>query len=143
MNQRVYIIKKSSRSNKNCKNLEYYFITCFFSNVKPKSGFRISCSVRRKMFEESTTTALTPNLLEISTFLGFLKSRGGCKCCKSHMTAYISVLKIQQVSVKSITHFKIVIALYMPVLFFKHCHSVDSIDSISVNTYPNDSIRSF
>ena len=33
------------------------------------------------------------------------------------MTAYISVLKFLQVSVKSITHFKIVIALYMSVLF--------------------------
>ena len=33
------------------------------------------------------------------------------------MTAYISVLKFLQVSVKSIAHFKIVIALYMPVLF--------------------------
>ena len=31
--------------------------------------------------------------------------------------AYISALKFLQVSVKSITHFKIVIALYMPVLF--------------------------
>ena len=29
------------------------------------------------MFKESTTTALTPNLLEISTFLDFLKSGGG------------------------------------------------------------------
>ena len=33
------------------------------------------------------------------------------------MTAYIYVLKFLQVSVKSITSFKIVIALYMPVLF--------------------------
>ena len=45
-------------------------------NIKLKSGFRISCSVRRKLFEESTTTALTPNLLGISTFVGFLKSGG-------------------------------------------------------------------
>ena len=59
------------------ENLEYYFITCIFPNIKLKSGFRISCSVRRKSFEESTTTGLTPNLLEISTFLGFLKSGGG------------------------------------------------------------------
>ena len=29
------------------------------------------------MFEGSTTTALTPNLWGISTFLGFLKSGGG------------------------------------------------------------------
>ena len=83
-----------------------------------KSGFRISCSVRRKLFEESATTALTPNLLGISTFLGFLKSGGGeFKRCNSHVTAYIYVLKFLQVSVKSITHFKIAIALYMPVLF--------------------------
>ena len=33
--------------------------------------------VRRKLFEESTTTALTPNILGISTILGFLKSGGG------------------------------------------------------------------
>ena len=33
------------------------------------------------------------------------------------MKAYISVLKFLQVSAKSIAHFKIVIALYMPVLF--------------------------
>ena len=58
------------------------------------------------------------------------------------MTAYISVLKFLQVSAKSITHFKIAIALYMPVLFFKHCHLVEITDSISVNTDPNDLIRS-
>ena len=51
-------------------------INCIFSNIKLKSGFRISCSVRRKLFEEPATTALTPNLLGISTFLGFLKSGG-------------------------------------------------------------------
>ena len=89
----------------------------------------MSCSARRKLFEESSTTALTPNLLGISTFLGFLKSGGELKRCNGHVTAYISVLKFLQVSVKSITHFKIVIALYMPVLFFKHCHSVDRINS--------------
>ena len=27
-------------------------------------------------------------------------------------------------------------------LIFKHCYSVDSIDSISVDTYPTDPIRS-
>ena len=43
--------------------------------------------------------------------------------------AYISVLKFLQVSVKSITHFKIVIALYKSVLFSNHYHSVDSIGS--------------
>ena len=57
------------------------------------------------------------------------------------MTAYISVLKFLQVRVKSITHFKIVIALYMPVSFFKLCHSVDSIDSISVDTDTADPRR--
>ena len=62
---------------RNAKILLYYFITCIFPNIKLKSGFRISCSVRRKLFEESTTTALTPNLLGILTFLGFLKSVGG------------------------------------------------------------------
>ena len=66
--------KKSCRSNKKRENLEYYFITCIFPNIKLKSGFRISCSVRRKLFEESTTTTLTPNLLGISTFVGFQKS---------------------------------------------------------------------
>ena len=82
-----------------------------------KSGFRISCSVRKKLFEKSTTTALTPNLLGISTFLGFLKSGGNLNGVTAIVTAYISVLKFLQVSVKSITHFKIVIALYMSVLF--------------------------
>ena len=133
---------KSCRNNKKRENLEYYFITCIFPNFKLKSGFRISCSVRRKLLEESTITALTPNLVGISKFLGFLNSGGGgFKRCNSHAMAYISVLKFLQVSAKSITHFKIVIALYMPVLFFKHYHSVDSIDSISVNTDPTDPIR--
>ena len=54
------------------------------------------------------------------------------------MTAYIFALKFLQVSVKSIAHFKIMIALYMPVFFFKHCHKVDSINSISVDTDPTD-----
>ena len=54
--------------------------------------------------------------------------------------AYISVLKFLQVCVKSIIHFKIVIALYVPVLFFKHCHSVESTDSISVDTDPTSPI---
>ena len=94
------------------------------------------------MFEESTAMALTPNLLGNSTILGFLKSGGGFKRCNSHVMAYISVLKFLQVSVISITHFKIVIVLYMPV-FFKHCYSVDSISgSISVDTYPTYPIRS-
>ena len=70
------------------------------------------------------------------------EKRGELKRCNSHVAAYISVLKFLKVSVKSITHFKIVIALYMPFLFFKHCHSVDSIDSINVDTYPTDPIRS-
>ena len=64
------------RNNKKRENLEYYFISFIFPNFKLKSAIRISCSVRRKLFEESTTTALTPNLLGISTFLGFLKSGG-------------------------------------------------------------------
>ena len=67
----------SYRNNKKRENLEYFFITCIFPKIKLKSGFRISCSVIRKLFEESTTNALTPNLLEISAFLGFLKSGGG------------------------------------------------------------------
>ena len=70
----MFIIKKSCRNNKKRENQEYHFITCMFRNIKLKSGFRISCSVRRKLLEESTTTALTPNLLGILTFLGFLKS---------------------------------------------------------------------
>ena len=45
-------------------NMEYYFITCVFPKIKLKS------------FEESTTTALIPNLFGISTFLGFQKSGG-------------------------------------------------------------------
>ena len=36
-------------NNKKRENLEYYFITCIFPNVKLKSGFRISCSVKRKL----------------------------------------------------------------------------------------------
>ena len=67
---------KSYHNNKKRENLEYYFITCMFPKIKLKSGFRISCSVTRKLFEDSSTTALTHNLLEISTFLGFLKSGG-------------------------------------------------------------------
>ena len=47
---------------------------------------------------------------EFRHFLGFLKSGGKFKWCNSHVTAYISVLKFLQVSVKSITNFKIVIA---------------------------------
>ena len=47
------------------------------------------------------------------------------------MTAYIALLKFLQVSVISITHFNSVIALCMPVLLFKHCHSVESIDSMT------------
>ena len=35
---------------------------------------RISCSVRKKLFEGATTTALTPDLLGISTFLAFWKA---------------------------------------------------------------------
>ena len=34
-------------------------------------------------------------------------------------------------------------SVYMPVLFFKHCHSVESTDSISVDTDPTDTIRKF
>ena len=52
------------------------FYNMHFPNIKLTAGFRISCSVRRKLFEESTITALTPNPLGISTFLGFLKSGG-------------------------------------------------------------------
>ena len=135
-------ILKSCRNNKKRENLEYYFITCNFPKLKLKSGFRISCSVRRKLFEESTTTALTPSLLGILTFLCFLKSGGGGGgefiWCNSHVTAYKSVLKFLQVGVKSITNFK----MYKSVLFFKYCHSVDSIDSISVDTEPTEPIRS-
>ena len=130
------------RNNKKCENLEYYFITCMFPKINLKSGFRISCSVRRKLFEEATSTALSPNLLGILTFLGFLESGGNFKRCNSHVTTYISVLKFLQVSVKSITHFKSVIASYKSVLVFKHCHSVDSIDSIRVDPDQTDPIRS-
>ena len=72
----LFVCLLSCRNNKKRENLEYYFITCIFPNIKLKSGFRISCNVRRKLFEESTATALTPYLLGISTFLGFLKSGG-------------------------------------------------------------------
>ena len=96
--------------DKKRENLEYYFITCIFPNIKLKSWFRISCIVRRKLFEKSTTTALTPNLLGISPFLGVLKSERNL----NGVTA-MCVLKFLQVSVKSITYFKIVIALYMTV----------------------------
>ena len=122
---------------------DIFLLLVFFRNIKHISGFRKSCSVRKKLFEDSTYTALTPNLLGISTFLGFLKSGGmggGFKQCNSHVTAYIALLKFLQVSVISITHFNSVIALYMPVLLFKHCHSVESIDSISVDTDPTDTI---
>ena len=69
---------------------------------------------------------------EFPHFLGFLKN--------SHVTANISVLKFLQVSVESITDFKSVIALYKLALLFKHCHSVDSIDLISVDPEPTDPI---
>ena len=88
--------------------LEHYFITF----IKLKSGFKISYTVTRKVIDESTTTALAPDLLGILTFLCFLERVGGFKRCNSHATALISVFKFLQVSVKSITHFKSVIALY-------------------------------
>ena len=56
---------------------------------------------------------------------------GGFKRCNSHLTAYITVLKFLQVSVKSITHFKIVIVLYMPVVFLS---TANTISLIRVNT---------
>ena len=68
------------------------------------------------------------------------KQGGEFKPCNSHVMAYISVLKFLQVSVKSITYFKRVTALYKSVLLFKHCHSVDSINSIRVDPEPNDLI---
>ena len=74
------------------------------------------------------------------------EKRGEFKRCNSHVTAYISVLKFLQVSVKNITHFKSAIALYKvskgarSVLYFTHCHSVDSINSISVDPEPTDPI---
>ena len=40
----------SCLNNKKREYLEYYFITCIFQNIKLKLGFRISCSVRRKLF---------------------------------------------------------------------------------------------
>ena len=52
--------------------------------------------------------------------------------------AYIALLKFLQVSVISFTHFNSVIALYIPVLLFKHCHSVKIFDLISVDTDPTD-----
>ena len=87
-------LKVNGSPDKKRENLEYYFITCICPKIKLKSGFRISCSVRRKLFEEATTTALIPNhLLGILIFLGFLKGGGGFKRCNSHVTAYIFVLK--------------------------------------------------
>ena len=83
-----------------------------------------------------------PQILGNFDIFRLSEKRGELKRCNSHVTAYKSVLKFLQVSVKSITYFKIVIALYMPVLFFKHCHLVDSIDAISVDTYPTGPIRS-
>ena len=56
---------------RNAKIWNIILLHAFFRTLS-----RISCSVRRKLFEESTTTALTPNLLGISTFLGFPKSGG-------------------------------------------------------------------
>ena len=108
---------KSCRNNKKRENLEFYFITRIFQIIKFKSGFRISYSVRRKLFEEATTTGLTHNLLGIPTFLGFLK-RGDLNGVTANVKAYISELKILQVSVTIITHFKSVIALHKSVLIF-------------------------
>ena len=70
------------------------------------------------------------------------EKRGEFKRCKSHVTAYISALKFLQVSVKSIIYFKSVIALYKSVLFFKLCHSVDCIDSITDDPEQTDPIPS-
>ena len=61
---------------RNAKIWNIILLVAFFPNVKLKNGLRISCSVRGKLFEVFTTTALTPNLLGISAFLGFVK-RGG------------------------------------------------------------------
>ena len=58
---------------RNAKIWNVILLLAFFHKIKVKSGFRTSCSVRRNLFEESTTTALTPNLLGILTILGFLK----------------------------------------------------------------------
>ena len=87
--------------------------------MKRKSGFRFSCSVRRKLFEECITTALTPNILGISTFLGFLKSGGNLNGVTAMWRPIYLYLNFYRVSVKSITHFKIVIALYIPALPFR------------------------
>ena len=76
INDRAYSISPAAII-RNAKFWNIILLVVFFPNVKLKSGFRISCSVRKKLLEESTTTALTPNLLRISTFLGFLKSGGG------------------------------------------------------------------
>ena len=62
---------------RNAKLWNIILLLAFFPNVRLKSGFSISCSVRRKLCEESTTTALTPYLLGNSTFLGFPESGGG------------------------------------------------------------------
>ena len=104
---------------RNAKIWNIILLLAFFRTLGSNRDLKNPAVSEKKLFEESTTTALTPNLLGISTFLGFLKSGGGgeFKRCNSHVTAYISVLKFLQVSVKSITHFKIAIALYMPVLF--------------------------
>ena len=48
----------SCRNNKKRENLEYYFVTCICPKIKLKSGFRMSCSVRQKLFEEATTVVL-------------------------------------------------------------------------------------
>ena len=61
---------------RNAKTWNIILLLAFCPKVKLKSGFRISYSVRKKLVEESTIIALTPNLLAISTFLGFLNLNG-------------------------------------------------------------------
>ena len=59
----------------NAKIWNTNLLLAFFS--KYESWFKISYSVIRKLFEQSTTTALTSDLLGVWAFLGFLKSGGG------------------------------------------------------------------
>ena len=68
---------------RNAKIWNIILLLAFCPKIKLKSGFRISCSVRKKLVEESTIIALTPNLLAI--FAIFRLSE--FKRCNSHVTA--------------------------------------------------------
>ena len=100
-------------------------LLAFFKKINLNPGFKISCSVRRNFFLTINYHCPDPRPLAwVFRHFRLTEKRGGggLKRRNSGVTAYISVFKFLQVSVKSIV-----------ILIFKHCHLVCSLDSISVN----------